>query len=147
MELIGCKMFSRKSLKPRRSHESLPTPWELTLRRPLRKKLRMRWFFDASEVKESIFFKSDLTDPPSDFWCASFGKYQFRPCPSIRPLKNFVLIKKCEKKWSISNRIMVFTKLRKLGTISRTLIGWWKLWRHEASRASREFLGCRILVD
>ena len=28
----------------------------LTLRRPLRKKLRMRWFFDASEVKESIFF-------------------------------------------------------------------------------------------
>ena len=44
----------------------------LTLRRPLRKKLRMRWFFDVSEVKESSFFKSDLTDPPSDFWCASF---------------------------------------------------------------------------
>ena len=28
----------------------------LTLRRPLRKKLRMRWFFDVSEVKESSFF-------------------------------------------------------------------------------------------
>ena len=39
----------------------------LTLRRPLRKKLRMRWFFDVSEVKESSFLKSDLTDLPSDF--------------------------------------------------------------------------------
>ena len=45
----------------------------LTLRRPLRKKLRMRWFFDVSDVKESSFFKPDLTDPPSDFWRASFG--------------------------------------------------------------------------
>ena len=32
----------------------------LTLRRPLRKKLQMRWFFDVSKVKESSFFKSDL---------------------------------------------------------------------------------------
>ena len=39
----------------------------LTLRRPLRKKLRMRWFFDVSEVKESSFLKSDLTDPPQIF--------------------------------------------------------------------------------
>ena len=51
----------------------------LTLRRPLRRKLRMRWFFDVSKVKESSFFKSDLTDPSSDFWCASFGKNQFKP--------------------------------------------------------------------
>ena len=29
---------------------------KLTLRRPLRKKLRMRWFFDVSKVKESSFF-------------------------------------------------------------------------------------------
>ena len=36
-------------------------------RRPLRKKLRMRWFFDVSEVKESSFFKSDLTDPSQIF--------------------------------------------------------------------------------
>ena len=34
-----------------------------SLRRPLRKKLRMRWFFDVFKVKESSFFKSDLTDP------------------------------------------------------------------------------------
>ena len=39
----------------------------LTLRRPLRKKLRMRWYFDVSKVKESSFFKSDLTDPPQIF--------------------------------------------------------------------------------
>ena len=38
----------------------------LTLRRPLRRKLRLRWFFDISEVKESIF-KSDLTDPHQIF--------------------------------------------------------------------------------
>ena len=28
----------------------------VTLRRPLRKKLRMMWFFDISKVKESSFF-------------------------------------------------------------------------------------------
>ena len=53
--------------------------YRLTLRRPLRRKLWMRWFFDVSKVKESSFLKSDLTDPPSDFWCASFGKYRFKP--------------------------------------------------------------------
>ena len=36
----------------------------LTLRRPSRRKLRMRWFFDVSKVEESSFFKSDLTSPP-----------------------------------------------------------------------------------
>ena len=35
----------------------------LTLTRPLRRNLRMRWFFVVSKVKESIFFKSDLTEP------------------------------------------------------------------------------------
>ena len=39
----------------------------LTLRRSLRRKLRMRWFFDVSKVKESSFLKSDLSNPPSDF--------------------------------------------------------------------------------
>ena len=34
----------------------------LTLKRPLRKKLRMRWFFDVSKVKESSFFnRTSLT--------------------------------------------------------------------------------------
>ena len=50
----------------------------LTLRRPLHRKLRMRWFLDVSKGKESSFFKSDLTDPPSDFCCASFGNYRFK---------------------------------------------------------------------
>ena len=39
----------------------------LTLRGPLRKKLRMSWFFEVSKVKESSFLKSDLTDPPQIF--------------------------------------------------------------------------------
>ena len=34
---------------------------------PVAQKVRMRRFFDASEVKESSFSKSDLTDSPSDF--------------------------------------------------------------------------------
>ena len=40
----------------------------LTLMRPLRRKVRMRWFFDISKVKESSFFKSDLTDPCQIFY-------------------------------------------------------------------------------
>ena len=40
---------------------------DLTLRRPLSRKLRTRLFFDVSNVKESNFFKSDLTDPPQIF--------------------------------------------------------------------------------
>ena len=40
---------------------------DLTLRRPLCKKLRKRWFFDVFKVKESSFSKSDLTDPPQIF--------------------------------------------------------------------------------
>ena len=38
----------------------------LTLRRPLRENC-VEVFFDISKVKESSLFKSDLTDPPSDF--------------------------------------------------------------------------------
>ena len=30
-------------------------------------KLRIRWFFDVSKVKESSFSKSDLTDSPQIF--------------------------------------------------------------------------------
>ena len=39
----------------------------LTHTRPLRRKLRMRWFFDVSKVKESSLFKSDITGPPKIF--------------------------------------------------------------------------------
>ena len=54
----------------------LPT---LTRRQPLRKKLRMRLFFDVSKVKESSFLIRPHCPPPLDYWCASFGKYQFYP--------------------------------------------------------------------
>ena len=41
---------------------------KLTLTRPLRRKLRIRWFFDVSKVKESGFLnRTSLT--PSDFRC------------------------------------------------------------------------------
>ena len=54
--------------KPISRTQSVPTEGKfLTLRRPLRRKLRIRWFFDVSKVKESSYFKSDLTDPPQIF--------------------------------------------------------------------------------
>ena len=36
-------------------------------------------FWTFPRWKSRVFLKSDLTEPPSDFWCASFGKYQFKP--------------------------------------------------------------------
>ena len=39
----------------------------LTLTRPLRRKLRMRWFFDGSKVKESSFFNRTLLISPQIF--------------------------------------------------------------------------------
>ena len=52
----------------------------LTLRRSLREKLRMRWFFDISKVKDSIFFKkSDLTDPPQIFDAHLLGNTDLSP--------------------------------------------------------------------
>ena len=49
----------------------------LTLRRSLREKLRMRWFFDVLKVKESSFFKSDLTDTPQIFDARFYIKMMF----------------------------------------------------------------------
>ena len=52
----------------------------LTLTRPSRKKLRMRWFFDVSKVKESsFFFKSDLTAPPHIFDAHLFENIDLSP--------------------------------------------------------------------
>ena len=44
---MSCEMFCLKIML-------------LTLWRPLRRKLRMRWFSDVSKVNESSFFNSDL---------------------------------------------------------------------------------------
>ena len=54
----------------------------LTLRRPLRRKVRMTWFFDISMVKESSFFKSDLTDPLR-FSMRIFLKISIRALPDF----------------------------------------------------------------
>ena len=48
-------------------YKLLSSIFTITLTRPLHRKLRMRWFFDVSKVKESSFFKSELTDPPQIF--------------------------------------------------------------------------------
>ena len=37
---------------------------QLTLTRPLRRKLRMRWFFDVSKVKDSTFLDRISLTPP-----------------------------------------------------------------------------------
>ena len=56
----------------------------LTLRRPLRPfaavaKIADELFFDVSKVKESSFFKSDLTIPPQIFDAHFLEKYRFEP--------------------------------------------------------------------
>ena len=51
----------------------------LTLTRPLRRKLRMRLFLDVSKVKESSFFKSDLTDPHQIFDAHLFENTNLSP--------------------------------------------------------------------
>ena len=45
----------------------------------MHRKLRMRWFFDISKVKESSFFLIGSHWPPSHFLCAFFGNYRFKP--------------------------------------------------------------------
>ena len=69
--LLGCQSFwTKRKVWPSNSHgqKILYRYWKLTafltLRRPLRRKLRMSWFFDVSKVKASSFFKSNLTDSP-----------------------------------------------------------------------------------
>ena len=51
----------------------------ITLRRLLRRKLRMRSFFVISKVKESSFLKSDLTDPPQIFDAHFLENTDFSP--------------------------------------------------------------------
>ena len=43
-----------------------------TLTGPLRRKLRMTWFFDVYKVEEWSFSKSDLTEPLRFFFCSLF---------------------------------------------------------------------------
>ena len=45
----------------------------------MRRKVRMRWFFDVSKVKESSFFKSDLTDPLQIFSAYLLETIDLRP--------------------------------------------------------------------
>ena len=61
----------------------------------LRKKLRMRWFFDVSKVKESSFFKSDLTDLTLDAHLFENINFSFS---KLNALKKFHFDKEMRKK-------------------------------------------------
>ena len=60
-------LSEQKELKSVAMKVSMKVFLWLTLTRPLRRKLRMRCFFDVSKVKESSFFKADLSDFPQIF--------------------------------------------------------------------------------
>ena len=63
----------------------------------MRKKLRMRSFFDVSKVKESSFLKSDLTDPPQIFDARLLENTNLSP-PELKPLKKFCFDREVRKK-------------------------------------------------
>ena len=63
----------------------------------MRKKLRMRWFLDVSEVKESSFLKTDLTDPPQIFDARLFENTNLGPS-ELKTLKKFRFDQKLRKK-------------------------------------------------
>ena len=69
----------------------------LTLKRPLRIKLRMRWFSDVSKVKESSFFKSDLIDPPQIFDARLLENTNLSPS-DLKTLKKFCFDQEVRKK-------------------------------------------------
>ena len=64
--------------------------YDLTLGCLLRRKLRMRWFFDVSKVKKSSFFKSDLTDLPQIFDAHLLENTDLSPCKFPFPV-GFIL--------------------------------------------------------
>ena len=67
----------------------------------MRRKLRMRWVFDVSKVKESSFLKSDLTDPPQIFDARLLENTNLSPS-KLKTLKKFCFdygVHKVEKAW------------------------------------------------
>ena len=82
----------------------------------------MRWFFDVSKVKESSFFKSDLTDLTDLTLDAHLFENINFSFSKLNALKKFHFDKEMRKKRSMSNRIMVFTKLRMLSVHSSAII-------------------------
>ena len=85
MDLLLVKMFVADTRSTR-----------LPLRRPLHKKNADEVVFAVSKVKESRFFKSDLTDPPQFFYSHLLENTNFSPS-IFKTLKKFVLPKRCEK--------------------------------------------------
>ena len=67
------------------SFENCEAKLPLTLRRPLRRKLWMKCFFDVSNVKESNFFfiRTSLTFPPPKFLMRIFWKIPIQALPDF----------------------------------------------------------------
>ena len=58
----------------------------------------MSWFFDVSKVKESSFFKSDLTDPPPQIFEARLLEYTNLSPSELNTLKKFCFDQEVRKK-------------------------------------------------
>ena len=86
----------------------------LTLRRPLRKKLRMRWFFDVSEVKASSFFKSALSDPPPQIFDARLIENTNLSSFELKTLKNFCFDQEVQKKGQFQIELLCSQSLESL---------------------------------
>ena len=99
----------------------------LTLTRPLRKKMLMRWFFRRFKGEKSSFYKSDLTDPLR-FLIRIFWKILILALPNLRLLKNFDLTKKCGK--MVMNTVSQFSAQRALEGVNRSGAWWFKSFFH-----------------
>ena len=58
----------------------------------------MSWFFDVSKVKESSFFKSDLTDPPPQIFDAHLFENTNFSSSKLKAVKKFHFDKEMRKK-------------------------------------------------
>ena len=90
----------------------------------MRKKLRMRWFFDVSEVKESSFLKSDLIDPHPQIFDARLLKNTNLSPSDLKTLKNFCFDQEVRKKMVNFKWNYGVYKVEKALQNPRTLIGW-----------------------
>ena len=70
---------------------------EVNPQAPVAQKVRMRWFFDVSDVKQSSFFKSDLTDPPQIFDARLLENTNLSPS-ELKTLKKFCFDQGVRKK-------------------------------------------------
>ena len=74
-------LYNRRKIFQVSSSQEVSLYLILTLRRPLRRKLRMRWFFDVSKVKVSSFFLNRTSLTPIRFLMRIFWKIPILALP------------------------------------------------------------------